>query len=115
MIKKAMINIHRRIRIIDGRIENAISAMGSSGVLTVRTSLADSGKRIAVSVSDTGKGIPERYMDKLFQPYFTMKPGGTGLGLCITKRIIEDHKGTIAVQSKEGEGTTVTVTLPVAP
>jgi nitrogen fixation/metabolism regulation signal transduction histidine kinase len=95
-------------------IENAISAMGETGRLVVRTSLADAGKRIAVSVSDTGKGIPERYLAKVFEPYFTLKPGGTGLGMALTKRIIEDHKGTIAIESKEGVGTTVTVELPVA-
>jgi signal transduction histidine kinase/outer membrane protein assembly factor BamB len=95
-------------------IENAISAVGSSGVLTVRTSLAASGRLIAVSVSDTGHGIPERYLAKVFDPYFTLKPGGTGLGMAVTKRIVEDHKGTIRIESKEGVGTTVIVELPMA-
>lgn len=95
-------------------IENSVSAMGDSGVLTIRTSLAVSRKLLAVSFSDTGKGIPERYVSKVFEPYFTLKPGGTGLGMAITKRIIEDHKGTIAIQSKEGEGTTVTIAMPTA-
>jgi len=93
-------------------IENSISAMGDFGTLTVSTSLADGGKRIAVSIRDTGKGIPERYLAKVFEPYFTLKTGGTGLGMTITKRIIEDHKGEISIQSKEGEGTTVTIELP---
>jgi len=88
--------------------------MGEVGRLVVRTSLAESRKLIAVSVSDTGKGIPERYLAKVFEPYFTLKPGGTGLGMALTKRIIEDHKGTITIQSKEGEGTTMTITLPTA-
>jgi signal transduction histidine kinase len=86
--------------------------VGDSGVLTIRTSLAVSRKLLAVSFSDTGKGIPERYLAKVFEPYFTLKPGGTGLGMALTKRIIEDHKGTIVIQSKEGEGTTVTIALP---
>ena len=95
-------------------IENSISAMGDSGTLTVSTFLADSGKRIAVSVRDTGKGIPERYLAKVLEPYFTLKPGGTGLGMALTRRIIEDHKGAIRIESKEGIGTTVTIELPAA-
>jgi signal transduction histidine kinase len=95
-------------------IENAISAMGDVGRLVIRSSFAESRKLIAVSVSDTGKGIPERYLKKVFEPYFTLKPGGTGLGMALTKRIIEDHKGTIVIESVEGKGTTVTITLPAA-
>jgi hypothetical protein len=69
---------------------------------------------LLVSIRDTGKGIPERYLKKVFEPYFTLKPGGTGLGMALTKRIIEDHKGTIVIESVEGKGTTVTITLPAA-
>jgi signal transduction histidine kinase len=65
-------------------------------------------------VRDTGTGIPERYISKVFEPYFTLKPGGTGLGMALTKRIVDDHKGTIEIESKEGVGTTVTIELPVA-
>jgi signal transduction histidine kinase len=93
-------------------IENAVSAIVGSGAITIRTSYVVKDKKVAVSVADTGKGIPERYLSKVFEPYFTLKPGGTGLGMAITKRIIEDHKGTIAIQSQEGKGTTVTITLP---
>jgi signal transduction histidine kinase len=93
-------------------VENAAAAMGDRGTLTVSTGLE--GNRVVVRVRDTGKGIPERYLSKVFEPYFTLKPGGTGLGMCITKKIVEDHKGTISIESKEGVGTTVTITLPVA-
>jgi two-component system NtrC family sensor kinase len=95
-------------------IENAISAMGQSGRLVLRSSLAVGGERIAVTVRDTGKGIPERYISKVFEPYFTLKPGGTGLGMALTKRIVDDHKGTIEIESKEDVGTAVIVELPVA-
>jgi signal transduction histidine kinase len=95
-------------------IENAMSAMGQSGRLVLRSTLVVGGKRIAVSVRDTGTGIPERYISKVFEPYFTLKPGGTGLGMALTKRIVDDHKGTIEIESKEGVGTTVTIELPVA-
>ncbi len=99
-------------------IENAIAAMGENGTLTVTTRLPDSpaGKgHVVIEIADTGKGIPKRYLDKVFDPYFTRKPGGTGLGMSITKRIVEDHKGTISIASVEGEGTTVTIVLPVTP
>jgi nitrogen fixation/metabolism regulation signal transduction histidine kinase len=95
-------------------IENAISAMGEAGRLVVRSSYIVSEKKIAISVSDTGKGIPERYVSKVFEPYFSLKPGGTGLGMALTKRIVDDHKGTIEIESKEDVGTAVTVELPVA-
>jgi len=93
-------------------IENAISAIVDSGTITIRTSYIVEGKKVEAVVQDTGKGIPERYLDEVCEPFFALKPGGTGLGMAITKRIIEDHKGTIRVESKEGAGTTVTITLP---
>ncbi|HYE64182.1 MAG TPA: ATP-binding protein, partial [Pyrinomonadaceae bacterium] len=63
-------------------------------------------------VADTGVGIPEENVPQLFEPYFSTKETGTGLGLAIVKKAVEDHKGTIAVESHPGEGTTFTVTLP---
>jgi two-component system sensor histidine kinase AtoS len=94
-------------------VENGIAAMaGKGGNLTVSTRL--DGDKVVITIADTGKGIPERYLGKVFQPFFTLKPGGTGLGMCIAKRVIEEHKGTIAIQSEEGEGTTVTLSLPAA-
>lgn len=93
-------------------VENAISAMPEGGTLTVRTSVAG-GRRLAVSVSDTGRGIPERYLSKVFDSYFSLKDGGTGLGLVIVKKIVEDHGGRIKVESQEGTGTTFTLEFPV--
>jgi signal transduction histidine kinase len=68
---------------------------------------------VAIKIQDTGRGIPIRYLERLFEPYFSLRPGGTGLGMCIAKRIVDDHNGTIAVESTEGVGTTVTIMLPV--
>ncbi|UCG42445.1 MAG: hypothetical protein JSU73_11315 [candidate division WOR-3 bacterium] len=100
--------------VFDNIIENAVSAMKEHGSLTVRTrSVKEEGKVVEVSILDTGPGIPDRYLAKVFEPYFTRKPGGTGLGMAITKRIVEDHNGTISITSSEGKGTTVTVVLPV--
>jgi len=68
---------------------------------------------VEIAISDTGPGIPEGYLAKVFEPYFTTKIGGTGLGMYITKKIIEEHKGSIAVESHEGKGTRVIIRLPV--
>jgi signal transduction histidine kinase len=70
--------------------------------------------RVRVDVSDTGVGIPDENVPQLFEPYFSTKETGTGLGLAIVKKAVEDHKGTIAVESHPGQGTTFTVTLPAA-
>ncbi len=67
---------------------------------------------VRIEISDTGTGIPEKYLEKVFDPYFTYnKPLGTGLGLTLAKKIIEDHKGHIEINSKEGVGTQVNIYL----
>ncbi len=102
-------------------LDNALSAVGNKGAVTIRTTLLERVDKppeilpyVEIQISDTGPGIPEEYKAKLFQPYFSTKPEGTGLGLCITKKIIEDHGGTIKIDSKPGLGTAVTIQLPVA-
>jgi signal transduction histidine kinase len=65
-------------------------------------------------VRDTGIGIAREYLDHIFEPFFSRKVGGTGLGLATTARIVEDHKGTIDVLSQPGKGTTFTIRLPAA-
>ena len=93
-------------------IINAIQAMPQGGQLCVTTSW-DKSQRIAIiEISDTGIGISEENIDRLFEPYFTTKPNGTGLGLAITYRVIESHGGDIRVKSIEGQGATFTVVLP---
>ncbi|MEK7279528.1 MAG: ATP-binding protein, partial [Nitrospirota bacterium] len=85
--------------------------MPQGGELTVSVSLNVT--TVKISVSDTGEGINELDLKSIFMPYFTTKEGGTGLGLCISKRIIEGHKGRLEVESKPGVGTSFIITLPV--
>jgi len=98
---------------------NAGDAMAESGgVITVRGSVTSAtdpdGQRVKIEVSDTGSGIPEEYRDKIFDPFFTTKgQKGNGLGLAIVWGIIEEHRGSIDVESNRGGGTTFTITLPV--
>ena len=89
---------------------NAIQAMDGSGQLTIASSQEDSVLKLLVM--DTGRGIPADVLDRIFQPFFTTKHKGTGLGMTISRRIIEQHRGSISVSSQEGSGTTVTITLP---
>ncbi len=82
--------------------------------LIVRTTETDTdvGPQWAVHIIDTGPGIPDELADRIFTPYFTTKGGGSGLGLPTTKRLIEEHGGTISVVSQEGKGTDFVVTIP---
>lgn len=91
-------------------VKNAIQAMPEGGTLTVRA--ASSGSHVTITVGDTGEGIDPESMERIFEPFFTTRAKGTGLGLALCKKIIEEHDGTIDVKSGVGEGTTVSVTLP---
>jgi two-component system NtrC family sensor kinase len=95
-------------------LNNGAEAMEGGGTITLATRLLD-GHWVEITVSDTGCGIPEEDLGKLFTPFFTTKPPGkgTGLGLSIVYGIIKMHRGQITVQSQVGEGTTFTVMLPV--
>ena len=95
-------------------LDNAAEAMEGGGTLTLATRSTDS-HWVEIKVSDTGCGIPEENLGKLFNPFFTTKPSGqgTGLGLSIVYGIVKMHSGQIAIQSKMGQGTTFTITLPV--
>lgn len=91
-------------------IKNSCEALPGQGKVTVRSVLRD--QTIRISIIDTGEGISPDIMKKVFSPFFTTKEDGTGLGLCISKRIIEDHTGgCLTMQSEEGKGTTVTIEL----
>jgi two-component system sensor histidine kinase AtoS len=79
----------------------------------VTTSLAEARDWIIVEITDTGVGMDRSALDKIFEPYFSTKATGTGLGLTIAKRNVELNGGTIAVRSERGVGTTVTLALPV--
>jgi two-component system, sporulation sensor kinase E len=101
LMKQAILNL----------VKNAIAAMPGGGKLNLRAERKDD--EVLVSVSDSGVGIPEEDLPKIFEPYFTTKENGTGLGLTITFKIVKEHRGEIAVKSRPGQGSTFTVSLPV--
>ncbi|MGC1454915.1 MAG: GAF domain-containing protein [Nitrospirota bacterium] len=101
-IKQGVINI----------LKNALEAMENGGRLFIRTS-AISDTEAAIEIGDTGPGISAKAMHNIFNPYYTTKPRGTGLGLPITNRIIQSHKGKIEVRNRDGGGAIFTIKLPL--
>ncbi len=100
-MKQAVLNI----------LKNAISAMPNGGRLRVQT--VQKGNELLLKISDTGVGIPDEHMDKIFEPYFTTKDFGSGLGLTLVYKILKEHMGDIEINSKVGEGTSITLSFPV--
>jgi two-component system NtrC family sensor kinase len=90
---------------------NAVEAMPKGGILHISSRLAKDG-RLAVAFSDTGHGIPPEHLDRIFEPFFSTKEEGTGLGLAVSYNVIERYGGEIIVRSTVGEGATFTVWLP---
>ncbi len=124
-------------QVFENLMLNALEAMGEEGVLTIETSTAPAPaapstpyrnggpaptdpwlgfeRYAVVRVADTGCGVAEEHCDKLFYPFFTTKKQGSGVGLAMAKKIVDSHRGLIDVASRQGEGTTFTVRLPIAP
>ncbi|MEW5815725.1 MAG: ATP-binding protein [Spirochaetota bacterium] len=100
-IKQAILNL----------IKNAASAMPDGGNITISTRI--DGAFIILDVTDTGIGIPDEIMDKIFEPYFTTKDFGSGLGLTVVYKIVKEHRGDISVNSKVGEGSTFSISFPI--
>ena len=92
-------------------VKNAVAAMPTGGVLTLRTEWT--GDQALIVIADTGIGIPEENLSKIFEPYFTTRESGSGLGLTLVFKIIKEHQGEITVKSREGEGTCFKIALPV--
>jgi len=92
-------------------IKNAFQAMKQNGILRIQTDLADA--FITITFADTGGGIAAENMSKIFEPYFTTKSSGTGLGLLIVRRIVREHGGDIELMSDEGQGLVLTIRLPL--
>jgi signal transduction histidine kinase len=92
---------------------NAVQSMGSEGG-NLNVKISPESGLVCFEISDTGTGIPEEDLTKIFDPYFSTKETGTGLGLAIVQKILEIHHGTIEVESRVGEGTKFTVRIPSA-
>jgi PAS domain S-box-containing protein len=100
LMKPALLNV----------IQNAAAAMNCGGKLSITTEEAEN--EIRIIIADTGTGISENNLSKIFEPYFSTKKNGTGLGLTVLFKIVKEHRGEISVKSREGEGTVFTIALP---
>ncbi len=96
-------------------IKNGLQAVAEGGIVNVRlqTRGKNSNKSVRLTVKDNGPGIKKENIDRIFEPYFSTKARGIGLGMHIVKQIVESHEGTIHVSSTEGQGTTIRVDIPV--
>jgi PAS domain S-box-containing protein len=109
-LPQAMVDGQQFGQVLSNLFINAIQAMPEGGMLTVSTWSEPNG--IQVSVRDTGKGIPKSKLDRIFDPFYTTKTRGTGLGLPICRRVVEAHHGTISVDSRPGQGAEFIIELP---
>lgn len=96
-------------------IANAADGIGNHGAIRILATPFPEGEGLILAVEDDGQGIGEDELAMIFEPFFTTKLHGTGLGLAVARRIVEEHGGTIRVSSRQGEGTTVFVLLPALP
>jgi signal transduction histidine kinase len=94
-------------------IKNALQAMGTGGSLTIVSDLTE--YDALISFEDTGKGMSPETVAAMHDPWFTTKKTGTGLGMLIVRRIVRDHGGELTIESEEGKGTRVAITLPRGP
>jgi signal transduction histidine kinase len=92
-------------------VMNAVQAMPDGGRLTIATGQRD--RLLEVEIADTGCGMPRETIGKIFDPLFTTRAKGIGLGLAVCQTIVERHEGHIEVESEEGKGTTLTIKLPL--
>jgi signal transduction histidine kinase len=100
-IQQALVNL----------IKNAMQAMTKGGTLTIQT--GEGAEGVWLSVADTGGGIPQEQINRIFEPFYTTKKKGSGLGLMIVQRIVRAHGGRIDLESRVGRGTTFRVWLPL--
>ena len=110
-LSQAQIDPTQIQQVLVNLIKNAMQAMTSGGTLTLQTSEGAEGVR--VSVGDTGGGIPQEQINRIFEPFYTTKKKGTGLGLMIVQRIVRAHGGRIELESHVGQGTTFRIWLPL--
>ncbi len=104
-------DMNELIQVFVNVIKNSIDAMPDGGRTKIRTKLV--GDHVQIEVIDTGVGIPKERLEKIGEPFFTLKEKGMGLGLTMSNKIIQDHKGIFKIKSKVRFGTKVIITLPV--
>jgi two-component system sensor histidine kinase HydH len=113
-MEKAVVDPDKMKQVFLNLYLNAFEPMENGGTLFVELREDGSAGAVRITISDTGTGIKDEDLTRVFDPYFTTKSSGTGLGLAIVHKIVESHGGEVRVESRHGEGTTVTILLPYA-
>jgi PAS domain S-box-containing protein len=103
----------RMMQVFDNLIANAIQHSHEGGAVAISAEVSADGKWVRIAVEDSGPGFREDDMVRIFEPFFTRRRGGTGLGLSLVRRIVEEHGGTVAASNREGGGASMVVDLPV--
>ena len=117
-LPKVMFDLEQIKQVLQNILNNAIQATPDEGAIQIDVRPvhgAGGVQQAQIEICDTGKGIPEEDLEKIFMPFFTTKETGTGLGLAVAHRVIEEHGGTIEVTSQVGRGTSFIITLPLDP
>jgi signal transduction histidine kinase len=104
----------RMLQVFDNLLANAIQHSKSGGIVEVSAEVSPDGQAVLILVEDRGPGFQPADLPRLFEPFFTRRRGGTGLGLSLVRRIVEEHNGTVVAANREGGGASMAVTLPVA-
>ena len=110
-LPQVLVDRHKLKEVLINLLQNAIQSMPEGGTLSVSSRESDG--TLLVSVADTGVGIPEDEKEMIFNPFYTTRPGGTGLGLPLANRIVQQMGGTLSVESEEGHGSIFTMALPL--
>jgi nitrogen fixation/metabolism regulation signal transduction histidine kinase len=105
LLERAVVNL----------LENALQAVGEAGSIRVSLRTRDEGRRVEIEVRDSGPGVAPEVRDRIFEPFFSTKTSGSGLGLALVKKIAEDHVGGVSLESTPGEPTRALLWLPAAP
>jgi two-component system NtrC family sensor kinase len=111
-IPEMLLDVNQMEQVFVNFLLNAIEAIEDQGAVTIRSRTEPDKKSVIVEIKDSGVGIPQEHMDRIFEPFFSTKAKGTGLGLAVNYGIIEKHQGQIQISSPPGQGTRVAVRLP---
>jgi signal transduction histidine kinase len=106
------VDVQQMQQVFRNLVSNGIEAMPAGGTLDIRAVASETANSVTVSVRDSGSGITPDQLEKLFQPLYTTKARGIGLGLVVVKNLTQANGGTVEVQSEPGKGSTFSITLP---
>ena len=112
-LRETMLDENQIEQVFINLLLNAVQAIEEKGVITVTSRMDQNRKKALIEITDTGSGIPSENMEKIFEPFFSTKPKGTGLGLAVSYAIVKNHQGDITAFSKPAENTRFVLEFPI--